>query len=865
MSLTVCIIGLVIAFSLLSLWFFIRAKVKRNVLKCEDKISDVISTDVLQESGGSKSTISLYDYVDIIFADQYIRPEEQASFVKSLTENLDDVLAVNRSRRMFAVESGIIEDFVWQLDSLNRTIEEHNQRYCQKQLAGNEEFFDTVLQYPLDKQQRHSIVSEAENCLVVSSAGSGKTSSIVGKVRYLIDKKHVDPSRILLISYTNKAAAELTERLNTPGLRGYTFHKLAIDIIGQMTKHKPSICENVDHIFVDIYKQLLEDKDFQDAVVSYFANYEIEQEDWEKRKTDRQQSLSAAKASGYKALLPDMDGKAIHVRSEQEKRICFALSSLGVSFRYEEAYEHPVYDELHSQYRPDFSIHYTKDGKDCRVYLEHFGIDEHGTVPAWFAKNKGITWDEANQQYCDGITWKRELHQENGTILLETTSADFSRFDIKEKLKKMLSDAGVPFNELSSSELYAMLLPKGSKQEKSFIRLIVTFATLLKTNCKSIEEVVSQAHKERDQRAEFIIENIFAPVVARYQESLAKLEQCDFTDIILEATALISSAPLSRYDYIIVDEFQDISIDRYKFLQELRKGEPQARLYCVGDDWQSIYRFSGSDMALFNRFEDFFGPTQIDRIETTYRFGQPCVGLSSKFVQRNPVQLKKNIRPFSSAAHTELLFQAYERAHYTETLTSLIATIPQDKKIYLLGRYSFDDYYLSFAYQGYKRGNQFFYNINGREIEFLTVHKSKGLEADVVILLQCNTDVFGFPSMMSDDPVLKYVLSRGDEYPFGEERRLFYVAITRAKEKTIVMYDKRFPSVFVDEFLHPEVEPTVVQMSIHRNANKHWGPKGDAYLRRLYREGKSPKEISKLMGRSYTSIILRLQKLGELQ
>lgn len=865
MPLTVCIIFLVVTFALLSLWFFIRAKVKRNVLKCEDDISDVLSANILQESGGSKSTISLHDYVDQRFANQYIRPEEQASFVKNLTENLDDVLAVNRSRRMFAIGSDIIEDFVWQFESLDRTIEEHNQRYCKNQLADNEDFFDTVLQYPLDKQQRHSIVSEAENCLVVSSAGSGKTSSIVGKVRYLIDKKHVEPERILLISYTNKAAAELTERLNAPGLRGYTFHKLAIDIIGQMTKHKPSICENVDNIFVDIYKLLLEDKDFQDAVVSYFANYEIEHEDWEKRKADRQQNLSAAKASGYKALLPDMDGKAIHVRSEQEKSICFALSSLGVSFRYEEAYEHPVYDELHSQYRPDFSIHYTKDGKDSRVYLEHFGIDEHGTVPAWFAKNKGITWEEANKRYGDGITWKRELHQEKGTTLLETTSADFSRYDIKEKLKKILSDAGVPFRELSSNELYTMLLPKGSKQEKSFIRLIVTFATLLKTNCKSIDEVVASAHKERDKRAEFIIENIFAPVVARYQEALTKLEQWDFTDVILEATSLISSSPLSRYDYIIVDEFQDISIDRYKFLQELRKGEPQARLYCVGDDWQSIYRFSGSDMALFNRFEDFFGPTEIDRIETTYRFGQPCVSLSSNFVQRNPVQLKKNIRPFSDTAHTGLLFQAYERAHYVETLTRLIATIPQDKKIYLLGRYSFDDYYLSFAYKGYKRGNQFFYNINGREIEFLTVHKSKGLEADVVILLQCNKDVFGFPSMMSDDPVLKYVLSRGDEYPFGEERRLFYVAITRAKEKTYVMYDQRFPSIFIDELLHPEVETTTVQTSVHRNANKHWGPKGDAYLRQLYREGKTPKEISKLMGRSYTSIIMRLQKLGELQ
>lgn len=141
MPLTVCIIFLVVTFALLSLWFFIRAKVKRNVLKCEDDISDVLSANILQESGGSKSTISLHDYVDQRFANQYIRPEEQASFVKNLTENLDDVLAVNRSRRMFAIGSDIIEDFVWQFESLDRTIEEHNQRYCKNQLADNEDFF----------------------------------------------------------------------------------------------------------------------------------------------------------------------------------------------------------------------------------------------------------------------------------------------------------------------------------------------------------------------------------------------------------------------------------------------------------------------------------------------------------------------------------------------------------------------------------------------------------------------------------------------------------------------------------------------------------------------------------------------------
>ena len=147
-------------------------------------------------------------------------------------------------------------------------------------------------------------------------------------------------------------------------------------------------------------------------------------------------------------------------------------------------------------------------------------------------------------------------------------------------------------------------------------------------------------------------------------------------------------------------------------------------------------------------------------------------------------------------------------------------------------------------------------------MEFLTAHKSKGLEADYVILLQCNKGTFGFPSQISDDPVLQIVLSGGDKYPYGEERRLFYVAITRAKEKTIVMYDKRYPSVFVDEFLHPE-KVSAESYTVHRNANKRWTRAADQYLLDLHRQGKSIKYISNKMGRSQTSIIMRLGKLGE--
>ncbi|MEY8686667.1 UvrD-helicase domain-containing protein [Bacteroides sp. AN502(2024)] len=754
--------------------------------------------------------------------------------------------------------SKLIRDF----GNINNLIKQHNETVINNILDTHKEFFDHCLKYPLDKQQRRSIVSEEDNCLVISSAGSGKTSSIIGKVKYLIEIKGIDPKKILLISYTNKAASELTERMSIAGLKGYTFHKLAIDLIGQATGAKPSICDNTDALFVNIYHALLEDILFKKNVVEYFIDYQSQEADWEQRKNERREQLSEQKNIQLKALFPDMDGKTIYVRSEQEQKICFALSSLGVRFRYEEPYEHPLADEMHSQYKPDFSIYYEYKGESKRIYLEHFGIDEHGLVPVWFAKDKNITYEEANQKYNDGITWKKAAHEKFGTVLITTSSADFHYSDIKDKLKNMLIKAGVTIHEKTDAELYNSVLPKDSKQEKAFIRLVSTFITLIKSSCKSIEDILHQANRANDERSVFIIKNIFYPVHERYINALRENNQIDFTDVILQATEICYSSHPVEYDYIIVDEFQDISVDRYNFLKALRKGNPPAKLYCVGDDWQSIYRFSGSDMALFSQFPDYFGATEINKIETTYRFGEPLVALSSQFVKRNNSQIKKDIHSFSTQAKTDLVFRAYERKNYCDTIGQIIAQIPLDKSIFLLGRYSFDDYYLSFMYQSIKRGNKFFYIIGGREIEFLTVHKSKGLEADYVIILQCNKDTYGFPSLVSDDPVLNYVLTKSDTFPFGEERRLFYVAITRAKIRTIVLYDNHFPSVFVNEFLHPELI-TEESCSIHPNANKRWTRAADQFLLRLHHEGKSIKYIAAKMGRSQTSIVMRLGKLNQ--
>lgn len=447
-------------------------------------------------------------------------------------------------------------------------------------------------------------------------------------------------------------------------------------------------------------------------------------------------------------------------------------------------------------------------------------------------------------------------------MLLTSSSADFYYADIREKLKRQLEEAGVPIQERTDIEMFESILPKGGRQEKAFIRLMATFTTLLKSSCRSLNEVLQQVERKNDERSRFVIRKIFRPVYERYTEMLQQSGQIDFTDAILQATDICQRSHPVSFDHIIVDEFQDISVDRYGFLKALRESTPPAKLYCVGDDWQSIYRFSGSDMALFNSFPEFFGPTEINKIETTYRFGEPLVSLSSRFIQRNAAQIKKEIHPFNDRMRTDLSFEAYDRNEYCHVIARLVASVPADKSIFLLARYSFDDYYLSFMYQSMKEGNRFYYLIGNRKVEFLTVHKSKGLEADCVILLQCNKDTYGFPSRVSDDPTLQYVLTKSDQYPYGEERRLFYVAITRAKVHTWVLYDRRFPSVFVDEFLHPE-RVNEESYAKHPNANKRWTRRADEYLLTLHREGKSIRYIAEKMGRSQTSIVMRLGKLKE--
>ena len=665
----------------------------------------------------------------------------------------------------------------------------NNKHFIQNQLLSCANYFDIVLSHPLDAQQREAVVSLEDNVLVISSAGSGKTMTTVGKVRYLIDKQGVPPEKILLITFTRKAAESLSDRLGEKNLKCRTFHRLALDIIGEVTGEKPSITDK--DFSAQVYHKLMKDTpSFKSAISDYIirARYAMkDQFDY----SSAEDYMQDRKKFGIQALFNDMKGRPIFCKSDEESRICDFLGSRGIDFLYEEPYEYQVSDANHRQYRPDFSIYIRQpDGKKLRVYLEHFAINESGRCPSFFSTDDEIA-------YKDGIQWKRGLHHRYGTILLETSSADFHRGDVFDKLSKSLLKLGASFRAVTNNDISREL----AQQEENILSMLTSFNFLLKSRDINLESVRDLARGSSDS---FVINSIISPFVVAYKQMERDKGEIDFTDSIIRATELCNNGHRPDYDYILVDEFQDISLDRYRFLQSLRKDKPRTKLFCVGDDWQSIYRFAGSDMALFKHFEEFFGYTKKCFMETTYRFGEPAIAKSSNFILANPEQENKTIKPFKDDAETRLDFVATEgRSGIARVIIDIIDQIPDDKVIMLLGRYSFDINVLKNQYEfTVAEGQNGAYVTYGkRKMDFLTVHKSKGLECDYIILLNCNGGTIGFPSQISDSPALRFVLSEPDAYAFSEERRIFYVGITRAKKHTWVLYDKNNPSPFVTEFI----------------------------------------------------------------
>jgi len=688
-----------------------------------------------------------------------------------------------------------------------------NKKFLKEELKNYSHFFDDIEGQKLDIQQRTSIIADEDNNFVIAGAGSGKTTTIVGKVNYIIDRYKTDPSEILLISFTRKSATTLAERINIKGIEANTFHKFGINVISEVENKKPSIFDKkqFNRFISNTFKELLKNEAYINKVTRYFTDFlkSIKPQEEFENQGDYFQYL---KDKNFKAYQQEKINGIITykmevVKSIEECKIANFLLFNNISYEYELPYEHDTATQSFRQYKPDFTISYEGN----KVYLEHFAINKNGTVPPFFANTEiGETLTDATRKYNDGIIWKRNEHKKHSTTLIETYSHEMFDDVLFDNLTKKLADIGITLKPKSPREIWQIINNAEKKEVDNIIMLFQTFITLMKSNNNTIKDVVEKNSNTSDAfqkyRNSLFIE-IIEPIFEEYQRHLSVRKEIDFSDMINKASNYISTGEFNKkFSYIIIDEFQDMSIGLYQLVKAIKINNPTCKLFAVGDDWQSIYRFSGSDIALFKYFENYFGYSIKSKIETTYRFQNPLLKLSNEFILKNPNQTRKELKGaglFNKSTKYKIVYSddKDDTLALKQVFDDLISNHSKEKKIFILGRYSFDIDRL--------KNKQSFFQINKTtgyieyqikiKAQFLTVHKAKGLEADIVIVINCNSGKHGFPSEMSDDTVLNLLLSESDQFANGEERRLFYVAMTRAKENVVFIADSSDKSKFITE------------------------------------------------------------------
>ena len=657
-----------------------------------------------------------------------------------------------------------IEGFVGFYQEGDELIEKRNTGFVKEEVIRFSELFESLESYPLTDEQRRAIVIDETCNLIVAGAGSGKTSTIIGKVSYLIEKGLAAPEDVLLIAFNKDVALEMDERINSKlglKLKVKTFHSLGLEIIAESRNEKPSISElAVDRVklpkkILEFIEKRMDDENFAMIVNEYFLYYSSPYKSMFEFNS-YQEYVDYLRKFEIRSIKGDL------VKSFEECDIANFLYINGVDYIYENAYEVKTADVKHRQYKPDFFL--PKYG----IYLEHFGVDRDGNTAPYVSK----------EEYHEGMKWKRDLHKENKTVLIESYSYEKQEGTLLSTLGKKLSEKGVTFQPLSSQCIFDSLNELG--RVSPFALLLSTFLNLFKSSDRTLEEIKSSVD-DKDDRTRMFLE-IFSKIYEDYAAYLDANDEIDFNDMINEATLLIKQRKyLSNFKYVMVDEFQDISQARFRFLKALID-QNDSRLFCVGDDWQSIYRFTGSAISIMLDFEKIFGFSKISYLQESFRFGEKLCDFSTKFILQNQNQIRKKVTSRKRESSPPVTILNYQDEG---TLSNVLSKIECSKKgrttVFIMGRYNF------LKPKNLKRLTKTYPELS---IEFTTAHSSKGREADHVILIGLRSGLYGFPSQITDDSFLNLVLAREDVFPNAEERRLFYVAITRARKHVYLFIDE---------------------------------------------------------------------------
>ena len=684
----------------------------------------------------------------------------------------------------------------------SETLKQRNIEFVQKAMRRHQKLFNKLEKYPLTEEQKRAAIIDEDRNLLIAAAGSGKSSTIVAKVVYLIESGLAQPNEILVLAYNKDAQVEIQNRLAKAqsklkqaknSVKAKTFHSYGLEVISAATGNKPSIAKIaaakktvLNRMFTElIYDLGAKNPTFYASWVQYLttARGPLPEVENIKTKSDYDNFLKQMGAqwrgpSGNRSLrLITINNK--EVKSLEELRIFNWLVINGVEFEYEQPYEVQTNDANYSQYHPDFFY------PEVNLYHEHFALDPLGNAPTFM------------QDYLEGVQWKRQLHEEHQTELIETWSADFLNGDIFESLKSKLQDFGVKFKPMQKNELDALI--EASFEPSRDVDVFVTFLRHFKSNDFEIEEIDGILKIASDRYRSSLFIELFKAIYKEYQRQLHHAEEIDFEDQINIASKYLENNVVTHsWKYVLVDEFQDISQDRKRLILSILGQDEYMKLFAVGDDWQSIYRFSGADIDIMTSFEQHFGSTAQNNLTQTFRSYQGLVDVAAQFIQKNERQLQKNVVAQNNIDANQVVIKEYSNeVDQTNIVFKLLQGIQKkafdeqaEVSVFILARYN---HHLP------KNRADILTKFQSLQIDFKTVHAAKGLEADYVILLNMSGETYGFPSLIEDDPLIKLIIPKSEDFPHAEERRLFYVALTRAKRVIFLMSKKASVSKFVTE------------------------------------------------------------------
>jgi len=677
----------------------------------------------------------------------------------------------------------------------------------------------------LDDEQQTAIVTDDKHNLVAAAAGSGKTEVLITRIAYLISRKpdSVQAERILAIAYQRKAKEEVEQRLlhryNIRNVNVRTFHKLGKDILEQTGREFPTtdiVNENKKHdIIQKIFRQKIENEpDYYKLFLDYVQT--LHDKETKKDVKAKDETLVYARERTYFSI----DNTKVNSRAEKEIMDFFLTSKLN---------EKPIevkYEPDLAGFRPDFYL------PEYNLYIEHWALNEKGEVPEWF--------NQSTEEYKKAMEMKKRWFAEHGKLLVEMFTHEYQEDNPEnfiELLKKRVTEKLQTENNGNfefTFKTYDEIVEIAWQSCGTPLDDIVNFITSAKTYGLTPTRIAERLRTDKWTRKQLAFGNLALPVYHVYEEVLQEYDKIDFEDMINRAIDELNSNPslwTNVYDHILIDEYQDISAQRYKLIKKLLERNPKCKLFCVGDDWQSIMGFSGSNLNFFVNFEQYFENPAITKISTNYRSVKTIVDAGADLIKNNTsCQIQKptmsNRKDLKPIKVLRLLHQeGYERNYHRQTaedcqgrIISYIQNGYSPRDILVLSRfmrtrigrgYRFLSNVGIFIEKAKENGiNLAYEKLDARnKVRLLTAHRSKGLEAKVVFLLNVTRGMYGFPCEIEDPSI--YEPAR-ENYPpqdqKEEERRLFYVAMTRAMEDLYIYTWEPAMSEFLEEIKEHTIE-----------------------------------------------------------